>query len=53
MGFLAAARDTGPLLELPVVGDITRFSRGQRLAMVAGVVLLFAVLTLLIGLVLG
>ena len=53
LGFLAAAKDTGPLLELPVVGDITRLGRGQRLALVSGVVLLFIVLTLVIGVVLG
>ena len=53
LGFLAAARDTGPLLELPVVGDITRLSRGQRLALVVGVVFAFVVLTLVVGLLLG
>jgi len=52
-GFLAAAHDSGPLLELPVVGDITRLGRGQRLALVSGVVLLFIVLTLVFGLIVG
>jgi hypothetical protein len=52
--FLSALRDTeGPLLELPVVGDITRLGRGQRFALAGGVVLVFLVLTLLIGLVFG
>jgi hypothetical protein len=52
-GFLAAARDDSPLLELPVVGDITRLGRGQRFALAGGVALAFIVLTLLIGLLLG
>jgi hypothetical protein len=52
-GFLAAAKDDGPLLELPVVGDITRLGRGQRFALAGGVVLAFIVLTLLVGLLLG
>ena len=50
-GFLAAAHDSGPLLELPVVGDIARLSRAQRLALVSGVVLVFIALTLIIGVV--
>ena len=52
-GFLATAHESGPLLELPVVGDITRLSRAQRLALVAGVVFLFVLLTLAIGLLVG
>lgn len=52
--FLSALRDSeGPLLELPVVGDITRLGRGQRFALAGGVVLVFLLLTLLIGLVFG
>jgi hypothetical protein len=52
--FLSALRDAeGPLLELPVVGDITRLGRGQRVALAGGVVLVVVVLTLLIGLVFG
>jgi ribosomal protein L40E len=52
-GFLAAAKDESPLLELPVVGDITRLGRGQRFALAGGVVLAFVLLTLLIGVLLG
>ena len=52
-GFLAGARSEGPLLELPVVGDITRMPRWQRFVLAGGVVLAFVVLTLLVGLVLG
>ena len=36
-----------------ILGDITRLSRGQRLALVAGVVFAFVVLTLVIGLIVG
>lgn len=52
-GFMAAARDDAPLLELPVVGDITRLGRGQRFALAAGVVLAIVLLTFLLGLILG
>jgi hypothetical protein len=52
-GFMAAAKDDAPLLELPVVGDITRLGRGQRFALAGGVVLAFILLTLLVGVVLG
>ena len=52
--FLSGLRDAdGPLLELPVVGDITRLGRGQRYALAGGVVLAFIVLTLLLGLLFG
>jgi hypothetical protein len=52
--FLSGLREQeGPLLELPVVGDLTRLRRGQRFAIAAGVVLAFVVLTLLVGLVFG
>ncbi len=52
--FLAAVREAeGPLLEIPVVGDLTRLSRGQRLGLAAGVVLVISVLTALVGLVFG
>jgi hypothetical protein len=50
---MAAARDEAPLLELPVVGDITRLGRGQRFALAAGVVLAIVLLTFLLGLILG
>ena len=52
-GCMAAARDERPLLELPVVGDITRLARGQRFALAAGVVLAFVLLTFLVGVILG
>ena len=52
-GFMAAARDDTPLLELPVVGDITRLGRGQRFALAGGVVLAIVLLTFVIGLILG
>ena len=49
-GFLAGARNEGPLLELPVVGDITRLSRGMRFALAAAVALGFLLLVLVLGL---
>lgn len=50
-GFLAGLRDTdGPLLELPVVGDLGALSRGQRLGLAAGVVLAVVALVALLGL---
>lgn len=53
-GFLAGLREQeGPLLELPVVGDITRLGRGQRFALAGGVVLAAVLLTLLLGLLLS
>jgi hypothetical protein len=52
--FLSGLREQdGPLLELPVFGDITRLGRGQRFAIAGGVVLAVVVLTLLVGLVFG
>ena len=51
--FLAGVRDESPLLELPVVGDITRLGRGQRIAVAFGVVLAVVVLTMLLGLIFG
>lgn len=52
--FLSGLRaQEGPLLELPVVGDITRLGRGQRFALAGGVVLAFILLTLLLGLIFG
>lgn len=52
--FLSGLREQeAPLLELPVVGDITRLGRGQRFALAGGVVLAFVVLTLLLGLLFG
>ena len=50
--FLSGLRDAeAPLLELPLVGDLTRLERSHRLALAAGVVLAFVALTLLLGLV--
>jgi hypothetical protein len=52
--FLAGLRENeAPLLELPVVGDITKLSRGHRFAIAFGVVLVFVVLTALVGLIFG
>jgi hypothetical protein len=52
--FLAGVReDAAPLLELPVVGDITKLSRAQRFAVAFGVVFLFLLLTFLLGLIFG
>lgn len=49
-GFLHDLRAAeGPLLELPVVGDVGALPRGQRLALAAGVVLVVVVLVLLLG----
>ena len=49
-GFLAGLREAeGPLLELPVVGDLGAMSRAQRLGLAAGVVLLLSALVLLLG----
>jgi hypothetical protein len=53
-GFLAGLRrDEPPLLALPGVGDVTRLTRGQRLGLAGGVVLLMVLLTALIGLLTG
>ncbi len=51
--FLSGARDEAPLLVLPVVGDLTKMGRGQRLGLAAGLVLAFLALVLLVGLLLG
>jgi len=52
--FLSGLREQeGPLLELPVVGDLTRLGRGHRFALAGGVVLAFVLLTLAIGLLFG
>ena len=52
--FLAGVReDEAPMLELPVVGDITKLSRGHRFAIAGGVVLAFLILTVLVGLIFG
>jgi hypothetical protein len=52
--FLAGLReDQAPLLELPVIGDITRLGRGQRFAIAFGAVFVVLVLTLLLGLIFG
>lgn len=53
-GFLAGLREAdGPLLELPVVGDLTRLSRAQRLMLALGVVLAVLALTAGLGLLLS
>jgi hypothetical protein len=53
-GFLAGLRESeGPLLELPVVGDLTALSRGQRLGLAALVVLAVIALTALVTLLFG
>jgi RNA polymerase subunit RPABC4/transcription elongation factor Spt4 len=53
-GFLAGLREAeAPLLELPGVGDLTRRSRGTRMLLAFGVVLLVVALTALVGLLLG
>ena len=51
--FLAGARDDSPLLELPVVGDITKLSRGSRFGIAFGVILAFIFLTVILGLIFG
>ena len=49
-GFLAGLREAeGPLLELPVVGDLGALSRAQRLGLAAGVVLAVITLVALLG----
>ena len=49
-GFLAGLRESeGPLLELPVVGDLGALSRGQRLSLAAGVVLVVIAVVALLG----
>ena len=49
-GFLAGLREAeGPLLELPVVGDLGALSRAQRLGLAAGVVLAVIALVALVG----
>lgn len=50
-GFLSGLRASeGPLLELPVVGDLGALSRGQRLGLAAGVVLAVIALVAVLGL---
>jgi hypothetical protein len=51
--FLAGARDDSPLLELPVIGDITKLSRGHRVGIAIGAVLAIVILTVLLGLIFG
>jgi hypothetical protein len=53
-GFLAGLRkESAPVLALPVVGDINLLSRGQRLALAGGVVLLFMLMILVLGMLAG
>jgi len=50
-GFLAdLRRQSGPVLALPLVGDVTLLSRGQRMGLAGGVVLLLMLLICLLGL---
>lgn len=49
--FLAAARSSEPLLTLPLLGDITRFGRGQRFALAAAVALAFVLVVVGVSLV--
>jgi hypothetical protein len=52
--FLAGVREQqAPLLVLPVVGDITKVSRANRYALAFGVVLVVALVTLLLGVLVG
>ena len=49
-GFLAGLRESeGPLLVLPVVGELGALSRGQRLGLAAGVVLVVIAVVALLG----
>lgn len=53
-GFLAGLRGAeAPLLAVPGLGDLARYSRAQRLALAGGVVLLVCLLVLAVGLLLG
>lgn len=53
-GFLAGLREAqAPLLELPGVGDLSRMSRAQRMALALAVVLVVVALTAALGLLLG
>lgn len=53
-GFLAGLREAeGPLLELPVVGDLTRLPRAQRLGLALAIVLVVLALIVGIGLLSG
>ena len=49
-GFLAGAAGAEPGLVVPGIGDLTKVSRAQRLAMAGGIALLFMVLVALLGL---
>ncbi|MCU1589219.1 MAG: hypothetical protein JWP11_475, partial [Frankiales bacterium] len=52
--FLSVLREEhGPLIELPVFGDLMKLGRGQRFAIAFGVVFIIVVLTALLGLVFG
>ena len=51
-GFLAGVREgEGPLLDLPVVGDLTALTRAQRIWLAASVVLAFIALTVVLVLI--
>jgi len=52
--FLSGVRKAeGPLLALPVVGDITRLQRGQRLGLAFALMIVIVVLLALLGLLLS
>lgn len=52
-GFLAAVRSSEePLLVIPGLGDLSRYSRAQRLGLASGFVLCMAVLVVVLGLLL-
>ena len=53
-GFLSTLRESeAPLLEIPVVGDLTRMSRGQRIGLAFAVVLAVIALVAVLGLLFG
>lgn len=54
LGFLSGLKKTEPpLLVLPVVGDLTKLSRAQRLGAAGAVVLAIVLLTVLVSLLFG
>ena len=48
-GFLAPLHEDGPVLVLPLVGDVSRLSQAQRLGLALGIVLLVVLLTSLLA----
>jgi hypothetical protein len=49
MPFLSGVHADDPVLELPVVGDITKLSRGQRFVFAGVVIVAIVLLTVLLG----